>query len=222
MLEKLLRTADPQDGEWLGHEGMARIIGKVVAGAVLFAAAALVGHPSIAASAQPGPPPTEPPAAISLAPEAPKYRLGPDDTVRVIVYDEPQMTGQFIVSATGSISLPLIGQVPAKGLTVDEVGASIIAALKNGYIKEPSVSVEVVIFRPFYILGEVNKPGEYPFQNGLTVMNAVATAGGFTYRANEKMIFIRQQEQAKEERTRLTTSTQVHPGDTIRIAERHF
>jgi protein involved in polysaccharide export with SLBB domain len=150
------------------------------------------------------------------------YQLGAEDKVRVITYDEPQLTGEFYVNSSGNISLPLIGEVPARGRTVGELQADIENLLKQGYIKNPSVSVEVLTFRPFYILGEVNKPGEYPYTDQLTVMSAVATAGGFTYRANESYIFIKHENESTETKTKVTASTEVHPGDTIRVVERYF
>jgi protein involved in polysaccharide export with SLBB domain len=162
------------------------------------------------------------PQSSSQPDEGLNYRLGPDDKIRVITFDEPQLTGEFFVNSSGNISLPLIGDVPAKGRTVGEVRADIENMLRQGYIKNPSVSVEVLTFRPFYILGEVNKPGEYPYTNGLTVQNAVATAGGYTYRANEKYIFIKHENDTEEIKTTVEASTAVHPGDTLRVGERYF
>jgi protein involved in polysaccharide export with SLBB domain len=195
---------------------------KRALGATLLVAAALVWPPTASRAADPAP--VTPIVAESAPPASPTahYRLGADDKVRIITFDEPQLTGEFVVGAGGMIALPLIGDVPAKDMTVDQIAANITAKLKDGFIKQPSVSVEVITFRPFYILGEVNKPGQYPYQNGLTVMEAVATAGGFTYRANEKTIFIREEDGGGEQKTRLTSLTEVQPGDTIRISERFF
>jgi polysaccharide export outer membrane protein len=107
-------------------------------------------------------------------------------------------------------------------MTIPQFQKEVETALKNGYLKEPRVSVEVLNYRPFYILGEVTKPGEYPYTNGLTVQNAVATANGFTYRANTKKVFIKRADATEEREYPLTSNTQVAPGDTIRIAERFF
>ncbi len=120
------------------------------------------------------------------------------------------------------MSLPLVGDIPAAGKTAREFGAAVEIALKDGYIKEPKVSVEVLTYRPFYILGEVMKPGEYPYTNSLTVLNAVATAEGFTYRADTKKVFIKRANENEERPYPLTTTTPVAPGDTIRIGERFF
>lgn len=152
----------------------------------------------------------------------PAYRLGPGDKVRVITFGEESLSGEFFVGSTGAVSLPLIGEVRAAGLTLPEFQAGFEAALKNGYLKEPRVSVEVLNYRPFYILGEVEKPGTYAYTSGLTVMNAVATAEGFTYRANRKRVFIKREGETEEREYPLAGDLPVAPGDTIRIAERFF
>jgi polysaccharide export outer membrane protein len=152
----------------------------------------------------------------------PEYRLGPNDKIRLITFGEDSLTGEFLVGGTGKVSLPLIGEVQAQGLTIPEFQKEVETALKDGYLKDPHVSVEVLSYRPFYILGEVQKPGEYPYVNGLTVMNAVATANGFTYRANKGKVFIRRSGDTAEQEYPLTSTTPVAPGDTIRIGERFF
>lgn len=150
------------------------------------------------------------------------YRLGPGDKVRVITFGETGLTGEFLVSEVGHIAFPLIGDVNAGGLTPPAFAQALTEKLSNGYLRHPRVSVEVLNYRPFYILGEVGKPGEYPFISGLTVTNAVATAGGFTYRANTHRVFVRGQRESGEHVVALTGTTLVHPGDTIRIPERLF
>jgi polysaccharide export outer membrane protein len=164
--------------------------------------------------------------AASASPEVSRaladYRLGSGDKVRVITFGEESLTGEFFVGGSGKVSLPLAGEVPAAGLTIPEFQLAIETALKNGYLKAPRVSVEVLSYRPFYILGEVTKPGEYPYTNRLTVLNAVATANGFTYRANTRKVFIRRAASAEERAYPMSAATLVAPGDTIRIAERLF
>ena len=150
------------------------------------------------------------------------YVLGSGDKIRVITFGEDSLTGEFFVGSQGQVSLPLIGDIKAGGLTIAQFTAEVTKALANGFLKEPRVSVEVLDYRPFYILGEVNKPGEYPYINGLTVMNAVATAGGFTYRANTRTVFIKGGGGLAEKKIHLLSNTPVHPGDTIRIGERFF
>lgn len=151
-----------------------------------------------------------------------EYRLGVADKVRVTVFGEAALTGEFLVGGNGKISLPLIGETRADGLTIAEFQQEIATALRDGFITNPRVSAEVLNYRPFYILGEVNTPGEYPSTNGLTVLNAVATAGGFTYRADNRRVYIKRADGDREEQFPLTTATRVAPGDTIRIRERLF
>ena len=151
-----------------------------------------------------------------------QYHLGSGDKVRIITFGEGALTGEFVVSGAGTISLPLIGDIRALGLTTGELQINIQNALKNGFLTDPKVNVEVLNYRPFYILGEVTKPGEYPFTNGLTVLNAVATANGFTYRADTHHVFIKRANDTAERELDLTTTTPVEPGDTIRVKERFF
>lgn len=154
--------------------------------------------------------------------EIPEYHLGAGDKIRVITYGEDSLTGEFFVSGAGKVSLPLIGEVDAAGLSLPEFSKAVEEKLKQGYLKDPRVSAEVLNYRPFYILGEVNAPGTYPYTNALTVKNAVATAGGFTYRANQKKVYIKRADDSKERSYSLTDTTPVAPGDTIRIGERLF
>jgi polysaccharide export outer membrane protein len=150
------------------------------------------------------------------------YRLGPGDKLRIITFGETSLTGEFSVNDVGQVSLPLVGSIKANGLTVSQLAAAITLALQNGYIKTPSVSVEVLNNRPFYILGEVLRPGEYPYISGLTITSAVATAGGYTYRANTHRVFIRGVHDASEHALTVTGDLRISPGDTIRVPERYF
>ncbi|MDG2520487.1 polysaccharide export protein [Caulobacter segnis] len=161
-------------------------------------------------------------AAAVDQPTVPEYILGSGDKVRVITFGEEQLTGEFFVGGEGRVALPLIGEIKAGGLTVRQFQTNIETALKDGYIKEPRVSVEVLNYRPFYILGEVKSPGTYPYTSGLTVLNAVATAEGFSYRADTKKVHIKRANETEERTYPLTQSTPVAPGDTIRIGERFF
>lgn len=161
------------------------------------------------------------PAASAVSADQ-DYHLGVADKVRVIVYDEPSLSGEYLVNANGSVSMSLIGNVPAQGRTASQVAEDIRTKLADGYIREPKVSIDVLTFRPYYILGEVKKPGQYPYSSGLTVLNAVATAEGFSYRADRKHVFLRRAGDDKEQRIRLDASVRVSPGDTVRIGERFF
>ena len=159
---------------------------------------------------------------VASAPNDFEYHLGAGDKVRIIVFGEESLTGEFFVSSAGTVSFPLIGDIPAEGLTIPQLQKAIETKLADGYLKEPKVSAEVLNYRPFYILGEVMKPGEYPYTSGLTVLNAVATAEGFTYRADTHKVFIKRATSQGEHEFPLTTATPVEPGDTIRIGERFF
>lgn len=160
--------------------------------------------------------------AVAVVRAIPEYRMGSGDKIRVITFGEEALTGEFSIGGSGMVSLPLIGEVKAAGLSVPEFQSQVETKLKEGYLKEPRVSVEVLNYRPFYILGEVEKPDTYPYTNGLTVLNAVATAGGFTYRANTKRVFIKRSDSTVEQEYPLTSQTLVAPGDTIRVGERFF
>src|SRR5688500_18437344 len=156
------------------------------------------------------------------AAQASAFHLSPGDKLRISTYGEPSVSGEFAISAAGTSSFPLIGTVEAAGRDAQAVQQAITTALADGFVNDPKVTVEVANFRPVYILGEVNKPGEYPFALGLTVRGAVAKADGFTYRANEKRVFIKRAGEAEEKAYRLTADVPVQPGDTIRIGERYF
>lgn len=151
-----------------------------------------------------------------------EYRLGAADQLRVTVFGEPELSGEYILGGGGTVSLPLIGDVSALNLTVREFQDSVTEQYAAGYLRAPRINVEVMNYRPFYILGEVRTPGEYPYTNGLTVLNAVATAGGFTYRANDDVIMIRGADDSQEYRVELEATTRIMPGDTIRVVERFF
>jgi len=150
------------------------------------------------------------------------YTLSSGDQVKVTVFGHDDLSGSFDIDGTGTFSMPLIGQVRAEGLTTPQLEQRITASLSNGYLVNPRVSAEVANYRPFYILGEVRTPGEYPYTNGLTVLEAVASAGGFTYRAKKNIVFIRATDATNEVEEALTATTQVQPGDTLRIRERVF
>ena len=190
--------------------------------ASLFLALTLAAGTAVAQTA-PDAAPALQSAAPAMAPADMGYRLGAGDKVRIIVFGEDSLTGEYLVpGGAGKISFPLVGDITAGGLTVGELEKELVDALSDGFLKQPRVSIEVLEYRPFFILGEVMKPGEYPYTNGLTVLNAVATANGFTYRADTHKVYIKRATDTKEQQYQLTTSTPVEPGDTIRIGERFF
>lgn len=151
------------------------------------------------------------------------YRLGTGDEIKVTVFDEPTLSGPVTVDGLGTITLSLAGQVQVKDLTLPEAERAIEAKYRDGKIlKNPRVTADMVKGRPYYILGEVNKAGEYPFTSGLTVMNAVAAAGDFTYRADKRKVMVTGASDGVEREVTLTPTTPVHPGDRIRVRERLF
>ncbi|CAN5197872.1 polysaccharide biosynthesis/export family protein [soil metagenome] len=150
------------------------------------------------------------------------YLLGAGDKVKMTVFNEEALSGEFGVNAEGSLSLPLIGDVPVLGKSVSSVAQTIQAKLANGYLRDPRVSMEIITYRPFFILGEIKLPGQYPYASGMTVMNAIAVAQGYTPRAHQSIIYIRKLGATEEVPYRLTPDLRVWPGDTIRIGERYF
>jgi len=151
------------------------------------------------------------------------YRLGVDEQVRVVIFGQDQLTGQFRVNDRGNISVPLLGPIPAKGLTTGELENSIAMRLREKKILlDPSVSVEVLGYRPVFILGEVVKPGQYPYEPGMTVLTTVAIAGGFTYRAQTGYASILRTEHGSSVEGRVPRGAEVLPGDVITVFERYF
>lgn len=151
-----------------------------------------------------------------------EYRLGLGDRLRVNVHGERDLSGEFQVTGAGVVTMPLIGDLPAVGLTARELEANIVRGLANGYLRNPSVSVEVYEFRPYFVFGEVAKPGKYPTLEGTTIVAAIATAGGYTYRADKRRIFIRRASSAQEYAVDPDQPIMVAPGDVIRVGERRF
>jgi polysaccharide biosynthesis/export protein len=155
-----------------------------------------------------------------------QYRLGSGDQIRVITYNETQLSNTFTVGDNGTISLPLVGTVEASGMTAGELASNISSTLERKHlINDPSVSVEVTTYRPIAVLGEVNHPGEYPYQPGMTMLTAVALAGGFTYRAvTDYASDVRHEGQADGHaiKGRIDPETTLKPGDVITIFERYF
>ena len=146
------------------------------------------------------------------------YRLGPGDKLHVQVLGAEDLTGDYVVGDNGTVSTPMIGDVKAAGLTRAQLEREMERKLAQGYIKNPKVSATILAYRPFYIYGEVTKPGEYPYASGMRVMSAVATAGGYTYRANQNYVVVTRH---GEERKALP-GTPIQPDDVIRVPERYF
>jgi polysaccharide export outer membrane protein len=179
---------------------------------------------SLALAACAGPDST-PPASAQMAQSGDaglsSYRLGAGDRVRIVVFGQQDLTGEYAVDGQGNLAFPLINQVKAGGMTGEQLAKTIEKGLSPDYLQNPNVSVEVIGYRPFYIVGEVQRPGSYPFVNGMAVINAVALAGGFTYRAREENFWIRRANGGMD-RVAAGPATPVFPGDVITVRERYF
>ena len=147
-----------------------------------------------------------------------EYRLGPQDRIRVTVFNEPDLSGEFELDGEGRLSLPLVGEVVVGRLTLRDAERAIAGTLHPDYLINPKVSVEVTNYRPFYILGEVKQPGSYPYAAGITIVQAVALAGGFTHRARQGALVIAR----SGVRLRAAPDAAVLPGDIIEVPERFF
>ncbi|MDP3693472.1 polysaccharide biosynthesis/export family protein [Bradyrhizobium sp.] len=150
------------------------------------------------------------------------YRLDAGDRLRVVVYGQEGLTNTYAIDAGGSITMPLIGSVPARGQTPAGLAAAITAKLRDGFIREPSVAVEIEAYRPFFILGEVAAPGQYPYVPNMTVESAVAIAGGFSPRALRDRVTITRNDPAGSMRVIVPLGTALSPGDTVLVGERWF
>jgi protein involved in polysaccharide export with SLBB domain len=151
------------------------------------------------------------------------YRLGPNDRTRITVFGQPNLTGEFTLDGNGSIAYPLIGNINANGLTPTELQQTIANRLDHDYLRNPSVAVEVLTRRPFYVIGEVQKPGNYPYVTDMTALNAVAMAGGYTYRARTTEYYIKRLDQnGRMVRVVAKPETILRPGDTLEVRERYF
>jgi polysaccharide biosynthesis/export protein len=161
---------------------------------------------------------------VVRSPVAPSYRLDTGDRLRIVVFGQDGLTNSYIVDAAGQITVPLIGAVSARGLTTQQLTGAVAAKLRAGFIREPHVAIEVESYRPFFILGEVTLPGQYPYVPNMTVETAVAIAGGFTPRAYRNDADIDRPVPGGVLRSREAASlfTQVLPGDTVVVKERWF
>jgi polysaccharide export outer membrane protein len=158
------------------------------------------------------------------APIVQSYLLGAGDRMRITVFGEDRLSGEFTVNNVGQLSFPLIGNIDATGKTLAQVQATIHDRLASGYVNDPRVTAEFVNFRPYFVLGEVGRPGQFPYADGLTLRQAIAAAGGFTYRAKRSRVYITSPGKATEEQVDLDANSGrvIRPGEVIRIGERFF
>src|SRR5712671_4763862 len=182
------------------------------------------GSASLAAASRPSYTPISVAYAAARRPvvDHAAYRLDAGDKLRVVVYGQEGLSNTYAIDAGGSIPMPLIGLVPARGRTTAGLAAGIVAPLRNGYIRDPSVAVESEAYRPFFVLGEVAAPGLYPYVPNMTVESAVAIAGGFTPRAYRYDAEVSRSQSGVTARQKVPLIAPVRPGDTITVNERWF
>jgi protein involved in polysaccharide export with SLBB domain len=160
---------------------------------------------------------------VSLSGAGVATHLQPGDKLKVTVYGEEALTGEYDVNPNGYVSMPLIGAIRASGRTQLEFARDIASRYRSGgFLQDPNVTVAVAQFQPFYVLGEASSPGEYPYRSGLNVHTAVAMAGGFTYRASRSAVLIRHTGEQVWKEYPLTEPVPIAPGDLIRVPERYF
>jgi polysaccharide export outer membrane protein len=150
------------------------------------------------------------------------YVLGPGDKVRLKVYGDTDVNGEYEVNSAGFVSIPLVGQVKAAGLTTRQLEDALMSRMKGKIANDPKLNVEISTYASFYVYGEVKKAGVYPFQPGITVADAVATAGGLTYRADEGKVLLQRAGSRRTVIVPVDGTVRVYPGDNIRVAERYF
>lgn len=151
-----------------------------------------------------------------------EYRIGAGDKLALAVFREEALSGEFQVNEAGMISLPLVGDIQASGKTVPQFRTDLTAFLAREFVRDPNVTVSVVDYRPVYVLGEVENPGEFEYSENMSVFALVAKAGGFTYRADQTVVMVRHENEADERAYVLTSGGAVQPGDTVRFVARYF
>jgi polysaccharide export outer membrane protein len=207
----------PRDLDSMAYGAPATPVADTGSGAIGALRSAFAASPRAAYAAAPG-------AAVYGAPGRydSAYHLDAGDRLRVVVYGQEGLTNTYAIDAGGSITMPLIGQVPARGRTTSGLAGEIAAKLRTGYIREPSVAVEIEAYRPFFILGEVAAPGQYPYVPNMTVESAVAIAGGFSPRAKRDMVTLTHTDGNGAGRYTVPLGTPMSPGDTVFVGERWF
>jgi polysaccharide export outer membrane protein len=157
-------------------------------------------------------------AATATAPA----KLQPGDKIKITVYGEDKLSGDFQLDQAGQISLPLAGTIKAQGLTQTELEKALAKKFRSEYLKDPKVTVTIATLQPYYIMGEVEKPGQYPYQSGLNVLTAMAIAGGPTYRANRNTVEIQRNGETAMHDYPISTTVPILPGDVIKVPERYL
>lgn len=150
------------------------------------------------------------------------YRIGAGDRLAIKVLDQPDLSGEYLVDGSGRLAFPLVERVSVGGLTAEEIERALRAGLKKGFLRNPSVSVQIVGLRPFYILGEVTQSGAFPYHSGMTVQNAIALAGGYSQRAHQGDVILTRKTPNGTKSYKVPVTTALYPGDTVYIRERWF
>lgn len=151
-----------------------------------------------------------------------EYRLAPGDRLKLYVFREDTLSGEYVINDQGNIGLPMAGDIRAAGKTLAQLRHELTSLLARQYVRDARINLDVVSYRPIYVLGEVQRPGEYGYVEGMSVYALVAKAGGFTYRANQNVVYIRHGNDPEERAYELTSGAAVLPGDTVRIGQRYF
>lgn len=150
------------------------------------------------------------------------YQLGAGDTLQITVFGEADLSGPYRVSDSGMVTMPLVGPITAKGLTLEQLQKVLVTKLNASAVRSPNVTLQISEYRPFFILGEVKNPGSYPYVPDMTVLTAVAIAGGYTFRAAEDEVSVTRRTAAGQREARAMRSARVLPGDVVYVFERHF
>jgi polysaccharide export outer membrane protein len=210
------------DGVALVSPANARVRRGVLHGAALPAVPIAAASPPPPSGLLPATPDYAVPTAVAAAVGPTDYRVDGGDKLRVVVYGQEGLTNVYAVGANGAMTMPLIGAVAVRGLTPAGVARVVTARLRDGFIRDPSVAVEIDTYRPFFILGEVAAPGQYPYVPNMTVESAVAIAGGFTPRARQSIVQLTRSNAAGSVRADVPIDTPLSPGDSIVVGERWF
>jgi protein involved in polysaccharide export with SLBB domain len=160
---------------------------------------------------------TPPPGAIDSS-----YTLGPGDRIKISIFNQGDLSGEYVLDGDGRFSMPLIGSVQAAGLSPSDLEALLVSKLKPDYLVNPRIFIQMTNYRPYYLIGEVQGTGAFPYVAGMTYLTAVAIAGGFTYRAKKEFVYVIHGDDPEQEEVKLSVEEKVRPGDIIRVAERLF
>ena len=162
------------------------------------------------------------PSSVTGSVSLDAYLLGPGDEIQILVFGEESLSAGYVLDGRGVVALPLIAEVNLGGMTAAEAAKEIIARYSDGYLQNPDITLRVTRYRPYFVLGEIRSPGRYDYQENLTILEAIAAAQGFTYRANQDEIELLRKVGPQAGRIRANTQTTILPGDIIRVNERFF